>query len=195
MFKQPDDVIGWLCEASGHKYAYALLRSAAPFLRPDSQIFQACRELAQQLRDSADLVTQLLQHHNWRHQVVGNVVAVINQDTHFETIYADKLISTQVHFPAPIAAGWLVVNTGKSLSPLEAFLLTMSQQSDTSQETIPYAVTLAVYAALRVLKNSQSEAFEQTPLFQVLSTSCYYPQVVEATENNYRVYIGGVPIA
>jgi hypothetical protein len=194
MFKQPDDVITWLCEVSGHKHVYAFLRSASPFLRPNSQIFQACYELAHQLRDDVSLVTQMLQHHNWRHQVVGNVVAVINRDTRFERVYADKLISTRVHFPSPIAAGWLIVNTGHSLHQLETFLLTMSQQSDTDEESIPYAVTLAVYAALRMLNNPQTEAFEQTPLFQVLSTSSYYPGVIEATQNNYRIYIGDVPM-
>ncbi len=194
MFEQPYDALHWLCEKSGHKHIYALLRSGGLFLRTDSKLFQACVSLSDLLHDEVDCVIRLIQHHDWRNQVIGNVVAVLNRDTRYEQTYLDKLTRRPVHFPSPLAAGWLMVNTGITIPNMEAFLTGMSKRSDKYQDAISYAQILAVYAALRTLDSQRVEEFEATDLFRVLSESSYYPQTVESTQHTYFAYLRLKPI-
>jgi hypothetical protein len=188
MFEQPYDALHWLCEKSGQKHIYALLRDAGLFLHQESRLFQACISFSEILRDEVDCVMRLLQHHDWRNQVIGNVVAVLNRDARYEQIYVDKLTGGRVHFPSPLAAGWLTINTGSTIPDMEAFLIDMSKRTDKSQDSVPYAQTLAVYAALRTFGNQRAEEFEATELFRVLSESSYYPRTVENTQHNYFAY-------
>src|SRR5262245_37344247 len=100
MFEQPYDALNWLCEKSGQNYIYALLRYGAIFRHPESRRFQACIALAEALHDEVDYVTRLIQHYDWRNQVIGNIVAVLNHEAHYELAYTGKLTSGRVRFPS-----------------------------------------------------------------------------------------------
>jgi hypothetical protein len=193
MFEQPYDALNWLCEKSGNKRIYALLRGSGLFHHQESVLFQACVSLSEILRDDVDCVIRLLQHHDWRNQVIGNVVVVLNRDTRYEQTYVEKLTGKDVRFPAPLAAGWIIINSGSTISTMQAFLMDMGQRSDKSQDSIPYGRTLAVYAALKILNQQWVKEFEVTELFQFLSESSYYPRIAEDTQRIYHAYLGFKP--
>jgi hypothetical protein len=189
VFEDPNDAVQWLCEKSGKSLIYALLRHANLFLRPESKLFQSCVELAEILHDELDTVTRLLKYHNWRVAVVGNMVVAINRDRRFEQVYADKFIKGHVAFAEPFAAVWSIITTGETIPLLENHLLELSKRPDKSHDSISYETTLAIYAALRILKRPYAEEFETTELFRILCDSNYYPQTVKNTEANYAAYL------
>jgi hypothetical protein len=193
VFEDPHDAAQWLYERNGQRFISPLLRYGALFLHPESQPFLACVELAEILLDEVDFVSQLLLHHDWRNQVIGNVVAVINRDHRYEQAYVDKLTRGQVHFPSPLAAGWAIITTGETGPLLENHLLELSKRLDKSHDSISYGTTLAIYAALRILKRRYAEEFETTELFRILRDSNYYPHTVQSTESNYAAYLSYNP--
>src|SRR5690606_9264944 len=100
------DIINWLSEKSSHPkraYIYAILRGGALFHRQESQAFKACLQLADELRDNADIVRRLIHHANWRNYVIGNVVTVLNRDSRYEQDYVEKLTVEGGGFLAPLA--------------------------------------------------------------------------------------------
>ncbi len=190
MFEQATDALEWLQDKSQHRFIYALLRSGRLFLHQESHLFQACVELAQLLRDEVETVRQLLYHHNWRYSVIGNIVVVLNRDSHYyEEDYAHKLISGRVCFPEPFAAAWLIIQKQNTIPKMEAYLLEVGKRKDVDMESVPYGTTLAIYAALQILENIHAKNFESTETFRVLSNSNYFPRSVESTQNNYFAYL------
>jgi hypothetical protein len=98
-------------------------------------LFNACIELSGILRDETDVVRRLIHHHDWRNQVIGNIVAVLNRDNRYEEDLVAKL-KKGVHFPSPLAAGWLIISTGKTIPDMEAFLVEISKTPDMSHDSI-----------------------------------------------------------
>jgi hypothetical protein len=190
-FENDWDIIDRLVKKVGHRsyaYAYAVLRGGALFHHQETQPFKACLELAEELRDQPDIVRRLIHHGNWRNYVIGNVVAVLNRDSRYERDYLEKLTTEGGPFPAPLAAGWLTINTGATVPAMEAYLVEMGKRSDISHDTIPYSTVMVIYAALRLLRREVVSEFEKTRLFEALRSSSYFDYEVDKTESCYTSY-------
>lgn len=196
MFEQPYDAVTWLGEKSKNPHLYRLLRGGLVFRHQESPLFQACVALSEMLRDEPDVVRRLIHHHDWRIYLIGNVVAVINKDSRFERDYVDKLIGEGNirHFPAPVVAGWMIVNTGETVADLASYLRKMSLSPDKSNPSIPYGNVLSVYTALRILEREEAQLFEKTALFDLIVKSSYYPHEMEVTEHTYSAYLTYHPV-
>lgn len=196
MFEQPYDAVSWLGEKSQKKFIYALLRGGNIFHGQESPHFQACLALSEMLRDEPEVVRRLIHHNDWRVEMVGNVVAVINKDSRFERDYVEKLTGRGKigHFPSPVVAGWMIVNTGETVADLESYLREMSLSPNKSEASIPYGNVLSVYTALRILGREEAQAFEETELFDLIVKSSYYPHEMEVTEHTYSAYLTYHPV-
>lgn len=187
MFEQEYDALNWLCEKSKFPRIYASLRWGI-HRYPKSKQYQACAVLAGLLRDEKDIVRRMIHHHDWRNQVIGNMVVVLNCDSHFEDDYVKKLASENVHFPESLAAGWAFINTGKTIPRKETFLRDMGERKDIGHASVPYHIAISVYAALRILSSNEAIAFETTPLFTELKSSSFFLGTIDHTEHNYANY-------
>ena len=196
MFEEPYDAVNWLGEKSKNPNLYRLLSGGLVFRHQESPLFQACVALSELLRDEPDVVRRFLHYHDWRIYLIGNVVAVINKDSRFERDYAEKLtVSRKLrHFPAPVVAGWMIVNTGETIADLETFLREMSASPDKSTGSVNYGVVLSVYTALRILEREEARAFEKTELFDLIVKSSYYLHMMDTTEKTYSAYVTYHPI-
>jgi len=188
MIEQPEEVLNWLCEKSERNRIYTLLRSGVICKHQDTKEFRACIELADLLSDDLETIRRKLNHFNWRYQMIGNIVVVINRDSRYENDYIDRLMGKSLHFPSPIAAGWLWIHTGDITSKLVTYLTNIANSKDLNENAIPYSNILAIYGVLRLLDEPITKGFETSELFKKITHSSYYPYILEQTENTYTSY-------
>lgn len=182
MFEHPNEVHDWLVEQSNDKRFYMKILNLNWRYSPsmEEHYLSVLTKLAEELKLYPFVVRDLLLHGDWRNNLIGNAVALLQQITEFEQDLAERLIMSQSWVAPQLAAGFALLTNGKSVFQLEKYLEQVNEE-DLSK------VPLSIYAALKFRGNEKAADFESKPIFNTLQAndrdSC-----VRRTETHYKYW-------
>jgi hypothetical protein len=170
MFEDLSDIYDWLYEESGEKRIMVYLcllklnwsdnEEHTAYIKGRLRVYA---KLAQILSSSPETVRRFILAPDWRYQLIGNAVAILQQ----EPAFADDILTHLLEYSwiAPqLAAGFALLNSdGKNILRLEK---AFSQPAERVPDRTKMAAS--IYAALKLTGSETASAFEQSPLFQAL---------------------------
>lgn len=161
MFRTYDDVYNWLTAQTRQRSPSEELRVSRRIERKP-QILYAFVELGKILTTNSALVYGFLQNSNWRQNMVGNAIAILQGDSRFLPDIVAAIIRGSWVAPQ-LAAGFAILSDGTVTTPLEDCLEVATEESR------PKTV-LSAYAALKLIGHAKATDFEKTSLFEHLQS-------------------------
>jgi hypothetical protein len=166
MFEHLHEVHQWLAEQSNDKRFYMKILKLNWRHSPSTEehYLSVLTKLADELKQYPFIVRDLLIHGDWRNNLIGNAVALLQQNAESEAYLSKRLLMSYSWVAPQLAAGFALLTNGNSVSQLEKYLEHF--EADELLKT-----PLSIYTALKFLGNEKAADFESKPIFNTLQAN------------------------
>ena len=184
MFENLNEVHTWLEDESNDSRFYMKLLSLNWRINPQTEqhYLSALNKLAEELLIYPVIVCDLIRHPDWRINLIGNAIAILQQKSEFETDLAERLLGNYAWVAPQLAAGFALLTSGKCVSQLENYLRKVDDASEIDTKAV-----LSVYAGLSLIDNDTAQEFATKPIFAKLHSQDRH-RCVRRTQNYYTYW-------
>lgn len=144
------------------------------------------RNLAIALKNSPDIISQLICDLNWRPTLVGNAIVILLRANIFQKDLLWRLENESWVAPQ-IAVGLALLNDGLAEKELLRIIESASEESN------PKAI-MSAYSSLKFLKSKVANDFQQTELFEILKVKDSWDHSIKIAEQHWEYWKNIKPV-
>jgi len=149
-------------------------------------VMEKYKNLAIMLKDSPELISELIRDENWRPTLVGNAIAILLRAKEFQKDLVWRLENGNWVAPQ-IAVALAILNDDFAEKELKRIIENVSEESN--PKTI-----MSAYSSLKFLESKIANEFEKTKLFEVLKQKDSWDNSIEVAEQHWNFWKDIEPI-
>lgn len=144
------------------------------------------RDLASKLKDSPEIISELIRDINWRPTLVGNATVILLRGKEFRKDLFWRLENGSWVAPQ-IAVGIALLNANSVEKELNKIIKNASEESN--PKTI-----ISAYSSLKFLESEIANEFEKTTLFEALKEKDSWDNSIKIAEQHWNFWKDVEPI-